>query len=302
RREVKRLPLPRPRFPYAAPTWPGTVPRPPVERSTGINYETAWARRYGPRLLRRMITAGITRPVIRVVASPDVDGLDRIEAVEAPVVFAANHASHVDTGLVLSCLPERFRHRTVVAAAADYFFDKRWKGALSALTINAVPIERVRVSPQSTRLAVDLLAEGWSVLIYPEGGRSPDGWAQPHRAGAAHLAVRSGRPLVPVHIEGTRRILKRGAKRIRRSTAHVTFGRPLEPDPAEGTREFTARVEKEIAVLADEQAHGLWVARRRAASGTTPALTGPSVAQWRRAWALGEGRTRSTTERAWPPQ
>ncbi len=299
---MKRLPLPRPRFPYGAPTWPGTVPRPPVERSTGISYDTSWARRSGPRVLRRVVTAGLTRPVIRAVASPDVDGLDRMEAVDAPVLFAANHASHVDTALLLSCLPEQFRHRTVVAAAADYFFDKKWKAALSALSINAVPIERVRVSPQSTRLALDLLAEGWSVLIYPEGGRSPDGWARPHRAGAAHLAARSGRPLVPVHIEGTRRILKRGAKRIRTSTVHVTFGRPLEPAAGEGTREFTVRVEKEIAVLADEQAHGFWVARRRAAWGTTPPLTGPAVGEWRRAWALGEGRRRPATERQWPPE
>jgi 1-acyl-sn-glycerol-3-phosphate acyltransferase len=299
---VKRLPLPRLRFPYAPPTWPAAVPRPPVERTTGINYDTSWARRYGARLARRALTTGLTRPVIRAIASPDVDGLDRIEAVDPPVLFAANHASHVDTALLLSCLPERFRHRTVVAAAADYFFDKRWKGALSALTINAVPIERVRVSPQSTRLALELLDEGWSVLIYPEGGRSPHGWAQPHRAGAAHLAVRSGRPLVPVHIEGTRRIMKRGAKRVRTSTTHVTFGRPFEPEPGEGTRAFTARVEQQIAVLADEQAHGFWVARQRAAQDTTPALTGPDAGEWRRSWVLGEGRRKTATDRPWPPQ
>ena len=52
--------------------------------------------------------------------------------VESPVIFAANHASHVDTALLLSSLPVRFRHRTVVAAAADYFFDRRWKADLWA--------------------------------------------------------------------------------------------------------------------------------------------------------------------------
>ncbi|HEX2063698.1 MAG TPA: hypothetical protein VHE80_04670, partial [Acidimicrobiales bacterium] len=92
------------------------------------------------------------------------------------------------------------------------------------------------------------------------------------------------------------------AKRIRTSTTHVTFGRPLEPDAGEGTRAFTARVEKDIAVLADEEAHGFWVARQRAARGTTPALTGPTVGQWRRAWALGEGRRKTGTERRWPPR
>ena len=48
------------------------------------------------------------------------------------MIFAANHASHVDTPLLLSVLPDRWRHRTVVAAGADYFFDKRWKAVLFA--------------------------------------------------------------------------------------------------------------------------------------------------------------------------
>lgn len=293
--------MPRTRFPYGPASWPGGVPRPPVKRRTGIDYDTTWARRYPVRLARALVVDGVTRPMMRLLADPDVDGLDRIETVTAPVIFAANHASHVDTPLVLSTLPERFRHKLVVAAAADYFFDRRLKAAVWAFTTNVIPIDRLRVSPQSTRLALDLLGEGWSLLIYPEGGRSPDGWAQPHRAGAAHLAVRSGLPLVPIHIEGTRRILKRDAKGVRRSTTHLTFGRPLHPGAGEGAREFATRVEREIAVLADEQARGFWEARRRAATGASPDLTGPVAGHWRRSWALGEGRRNGNDERTWPP-
>ncbi|HET7487455.1 MAG TPA: lysophospholipid acyltransferase family protein [Acidimicrobiales bacterium] len=297
-----KLPRVRPRFPLGAPTWPGAVPRPPAERTTGVNFDTEWARSYPARLARVLYVEGVSRPLMQVLASPDVDGLDRLEALPAPAIFAANHSSHVDTPLMLTSLPERFRHRTVVAAGADYFFDKRWKGALWALSINAIPVERVRVSPQSTKLAVSLIEDGWSLVIFPEGGRTPDGWGQSHRAGAAYLALRTKAPVVPVHLFGTRRILKKGAKGLPRpARTEVTFGSPLRAAEGESAHALAARIETAIAVLADERSAGYWEARRRAAAGATPVLTGPAAAGWRRAWALDENRRRTGTTRRWPP-
>jgi len=295
------MPLPRARFPMGAPTWPTGVPRPPVVRDTGVNYDTAWARKYPARLARALWLDGVTRPLIKGLAAPDVDGLDRIEALPAPAIFAANHSSHVDTPLVLTSLPGRFRHRTAVAAGADYFFDKRWKGGLWALTINAIPIERTKVSPQSTKLAVSLIEDGWSLVIFPEGGRSPDGWGQSHRAGAAYLAVRTGAPVVPVHLHGTRRILKKGGKGVRPAHTEVTFGRPLRAAEGESAAALASRIESAIAVLADERSDGFWESRRRAAAGHTPVLTGPEATGWRRAWALGENRRRPGRSKPWPP-
>ncbi|MGI8492192.1 MAG: lysophospholipid acyltransferase family protein, partial [Acidimicrobiales bacterium] len=184
----------------------------------GVDYDTDWARRYPARLARVLITEGLTRPVMHALADPKVEGLDRLahltprDAIAPPVIFAANHASHLDTPLLLSVIPEPWRHRTVVAAGADYFFDTKLKAAAFALAINAIPIERVRVSRASANRAESLLRQGWSLLIYPEGGRSPDGWGQSHRAGAAWLAVRTGLPVVPIHLEGTGRIPPRHDK------------------------------------------------------------------------------------------
>jgi 1-acyl-sn-glycerol-3-phosphate acyltransferase len=288
-------------FPLSRPPWPDSVPRPPLERTTGVDYDTDWARRYGVRLARAAVLDGLGRPLLHAVASPSIQGLDRIDGLAGPAVFAANHASHVDTPLMLASLPERFRHRTAVGAGADYFFDKRWKGALWAFAINAIPIERTRPSPKSLRLASRLLAEGWNLVIFPEGGRTPDGWGQEHHPGAAYLAVRSGVPVVPVHIEGTGRILGRGARRLTPGTATVTFGAPTWPDEGEDARSFAARLQRAVAVLADEQSSDWWTARRRAAAGTTPALTGPSAGAWRRAWALPDTRRRSASDTPrWP--
>lgn len=286
---------------WRSPTWPGGVERPPIERKTGVDFETDWARKYPVRLARAAVLDGITWPAVKVIASPEVRGLDRIRDLDAPAVFASNHASHVDTPLLLSSLPTRFRHRCIVGAAADYFFDKRWKGALWAFVLNAVPIERTKVSRRSAKLAVDLVNEGWSMLIYPEGGRTPDGWAQEFRGGAAFVARQCNVPVVPIHIEGTRRILKRGGGALRPSTTTLTFGAPMWAAEGEDARTFAARIETAVAELADEQASDWWTARRRAASGRTPSLAGPDAGAWRRAWALGENRRRTgLDEPEWP--
>ncbi len=292
---------PRPAgFPFVAPTWPATVAREPREETLGSGYDTAWARRYWVRLARALVLDDVERPLLRLLARPSIEGADRIAAVEAPVVFAANHASHLDTPLVLTSLPDRFRHHTAVAAGADYFFDTRLKAHLSAFLIGAVPIDRHKVSRSSAELPARLLGEGWNLLIFPEGRRTPDGWGNEHRGGAAYLGTKTGRPVVPVYLQGTRRVLKRGAALPTPAPTRVLFGAPLVPAGGESSRAFAMRIEQAIEVLADETRTGFWAARQRAAAGTTPSLRGPEAISWRRSWARGEGRRRPRPPTSWP--
>lgn len=292
----------RARFPLTAPSWPESVPRPAPEPELGVHYDTAWSRRYPVRLARAVVLDNITRPVARILASPLVRGDEGLVGLEPPVIFAANHTSHVDTPLLLSCLPLRFRHRTVVAAAADYFFDRRWKADAWSFFLAAIPIERTKVNRRSADLAAELLADQWNLVIYPEGGRSPDGWAQTFRGGAAYLAARTGRPVVPVHLDGTRHLLPKGRRGIRRTRTTVTFGTPLWPDGGEDARRFAARIERAVATMADESGSDWWTARRRAAQGDTPPLQGPQAAPWRRSWALPSAPDRRDGEPGvdWP--
>jgi len=255
----------------------------------GITYDSAWARRYPARLARAVVMDNITRPLVHVVAAPEVRGAELLKLADPPVIFAANHSSHLDTPLLLSVLPVKLRHRTVVAAAADTFFDRRWKAHLWAGALNATPIERHRVNRKSADQAAQVLADGWSLVIFPEGGRSPDGWFQLFRGGAAYLAVRTGRPVVPVHIAGTWRLLPKGGSQLRRGRTTVRFGMPMRPAQGEDARRFGTRIETELAGMADVAGSDWWTARRRAASGTTPSPGGPEVSPWRRHWALGPG-------------
>ena len=168
-------------------------------------------------------------PVVRVTSRPTVEGLERLASLDEdrPVVFAANHHSHVDTPLLLRTLPRPWRDRLFVGAAADYFFPNRVAGAASALVLNAIPMERNRVSRRSALDAAALIDDGWSMLIYPEGGRSPDGWGQPFRGGAAYLAIRCGVPVVPIYLHGTEAVLPKGRNWPRPGRTKVTFGEPL---------------------------------------------------------------------------
>jgi 1-acyl-sn-glycerol-3-phosphate acyltransferase len=267
----------------------------------GADYDTTWARSPVARATRKLLVEAVMRPLSAVLGAPRVQGLDRIEGVEGPVVFVANHHSHVDTPLLLSTIPERWRHQTVVGAAADYFFRTQAGSVFSALVIGAIPIERNKVGRKSADLARSLINEGWSLLIFPEGGRSPDGWGQPFRGGAAYIAKRCAVPVVPIHVEGTRHILPKGRNRPSRAKVTVTFGSPLLAREKEDARKFAARIEREVAVLADESTTDWWQARTRAHAGTTPGLGGPDAVPWRRAWALSSSDERARrADRRWP--
>jgi len=298
-------------FPYRAPTVPRGVEVPPEVSGLGAHYDTGWARRPLASSVRTVMVEGPVRLAARVLASPEILGTDRLAdlaAMQDPpaLIFTPNHHSHLDTGLMIRSVPATWRHKLVVAAAADYFFDKKWKAALSALSLNAIPIDREITGRTSSDLIKGLIDEGYSLVIYPEGGRSPDGWGQDFKGGAAYLSARTGAPVVPVFIDGTGAIFGKGMKRPKPGRSKVVFGAPMRAEDGESTRRFNARIEAAVTMLGDEAITDFWTARQRAAAGTSPTLTGPDHTGWRRDWALAERRKlgnaglRRRQQRRWP--
>ncbi len=261
---------------------PRGAPAPPVRSEAG--FETDWAREPGARRARAVIQELLVLPAVRAVASPRVRGQERLRRVSSPAVFAANHASHLDTSLVIAALPAPWRERVAVGAAADYFFSRRLRGRLAALALNAFPVERKRASAVSARMAVRLAEEGWSLILFPEGGRSEDGWLQELRPGAAFVAAKTRRPLVPLWITGTEHLLPKGATRLRRGATEILIGDPLFPGEDEQPRALHARLEAAMRRLATEASSDWWTAMRT--PGHDP--SGPPVAHWRRVWARGD--------------
>jgi 1-acyl-sn-glycerol-3-phosphate acyltransferase len=307
---VARTALPAPRdlvprlpFPYGKPSAPDGVEPEQHRSKVGADFETDWARSYPARAARVLLVETVVRPAMAALAAPIVLGRDRLDGLTGPVIFAANHHSHVDTPLLLSVIPEPWRHHLAIAAAADYFFGNRVTGTLSALVIGAVPLERNRLSRRFLDDSAALIEDGWSFIVFPEGGRSADGWGQPFHAGPAYLSLRCGVPVVPIYVGGTARILRKGRTIPRLSITRVVFGEPMRPAEGEDSRRFGARIETMVGSLGDEGRTDWYTARQRLHAGEAPSLRGPEgdVGAWRRSWELGDlAPIRRRRNRTWP--
>ncbi len=251
-------------------------------------FPSSWSRTMPARAIREVLQKGALEPALRRSVQVRVNGLDVLDSLTGPVVFVANHTSHLDTPLILCTVPERIRRRTAVAAAADYFFDTWWRATASCLIFNVFPIER-RASTLSAKPA-DLLADGWNILIFPEGTRSMDGWARPFKLAPAFIAFHAGVPVVPVSIRGSFAAMPRGRNWPvpGRRPVTVRYGEPVVAAPGETVRDFGPRVEAAVAQLTDEDSSTWWAAQRRAADGRTPKMSGPEASSWRRRWAATE--------------
>ncbi|ANH40110.1 2-acyl-glycerophospho-ethanolamine acyltransferase [Nocardioides dokdonensis FR1436] len=250
-----------------------------------------WARRRPAVAAREVAQKVGLAPVFRSQVRTRVEGLDVLARTPGPVIFVANHASHLDTPLLLLSLPDEWRRRTAVAAAADYFFDTWWRAVGSSLLFNTFPIDRRGGSMSAT--PGEVLADGWSLVIFPEGTRSKDGWASTFRMGAAYLSHTHDVPVVPVAHRGTFAAMPRGAgwpgkDAGARRPLTVRFGEPLRAAEGESVREFAPRIREAVAALLDEDETTWWEAQQRRAAGATPDPSGPDVATWRRVWAQTE--------------
>ena len=181
--------------------WRGrsTVPRtadPWVLEEEEREFPTAWARSRVAVMVRSGLQRQLLKPVTWSQTRPIVEGVEYLENLRAPAVFIANHSSHLDAPLIVSSLPRRFADRLAVGAAADYFFDARIRAAATVLFFNAFPVER-HGSRRLRSLAVELLDDGWNLLLFPEGTRSDAARAQLAGARTATRQRSVRAPVVP---------------------------------------------------------------------------------------------------------
>ena len=216
--------------------------------------DVSWARGTIPRMVRGGILAGVLAPLLYVYVKRRVDGREVLdEEIAGPVIFVANHCSHLDTPTILRAMPRKWRNRTAVAAAADYFYKSRWRARSVALVFNTVPLGRNGggLGNGASDHVDKLIEEGWNLLMFPEGTRSRNGEIGKVHSGAAVLAAQHGLDIVPIWVGGTHDAMPPGQnwpKRLpgrlfsRRVKVEVRFGPPIPPrDPSE-RREVMAQV------------------------------------------------------------
>lgn len=221
-------------------------------RSEGVP-DSAWARSAPACAVREVILSGVLGPLIDLYARRRIFGREHLAGLEPPVLFVANHSSHVDTPTILRALPRAWRRRTAVAAAADYFYRAPWLAHAVSLAFNTVPVQRrgEGVVPDAAAHLVGLIDDGWALLLYAEGTRSRDGTVGRLRSGAAVLAAEHGLAIVPVYVSGTHAVMPPGRRWMRRDRGRlrgarhpitVRFGPPVHPGEAEHRVEVMERV------------------------------------------------------------
>ena len=222
-------------------------------RSVAAQLDIPWARSAWARWIRENFMQLVMNPILDYYAARRATGWEKVAALTDPVIMVANHASHMDTPVILSALPRRLRKRTAVAAAADYFYRNRFVAAAVSLFFNTVPIERRGGGGVKDGSQLDsLLDDGWSILLYPEGTRSRGDGTGRLRRGAAVLASHHNVSILPIHVTGTAKAMPPGQlwpKRLRgrlgllthRHRIEVSFGEPIPPQ--EDAAALLARVQ-----------------------------------------------------------
>ena len=202
----------------------------------------SWNRAWPVRVLRRLSLATWILPLARVFAHLRVDGLEHLKALQGPVIFAANHQSHMDVPVILAALPGHWRARVAPAMAKEFFkahffpaghtwrqwFTNSLNYYLAAIYFNGFPLpQREAGARQTLKYIGELTGRGWSVLIFPEGERRTSGDIKPFRGGIGMIASRLDVPVIPVRLEGVDRVLPTGSQVIRPARVRVAFGPPL---------------------------------------------------------------------------
>jgi 1-acyl-sn-glycerol-3-phosphate acyltransferase len=210
----------------------------------------------------------------RVIAGASVRWTAPPGPPEVQRVYFANHTSHLDFVLIWSALPASARARTRPIAGADYWERGRVRRYLATRVFRAVLIERHgalashereesgsrhvlshvrddrRGALQTITAVAEAMGEETSIIMFPEGTRSPDGTLLPFRSGLYHLCqLKPELVLVPVYLDNMTRILPKGEMLPVPLLSRVTFGAPLRLEPGEAKRAFNDRMRDALVAL-----------------------------------------------------
>jgi long-chain acyl-CoA synthetase len=201
-----------------------------------------WNRTGMVRLIRRLSQATWIVPLTRVFAHTRVEGLENLSGLKGPIVFAANHQSHMDVPVILSALPGRWRSRVAPAMLKEFFtahfhrqqhswrewFTNSLNYYLACFYFNTFPIPQREAGARHTLQYIgEVAGSGMSILLFPEGMRSPTGQMKPFRGGIGMIASRLDLPVVPVKIEDVDQLMPVGSTFVRPGRVRVAFGAPL---------------------------------------------------------------------------
>jgi long-chain acyl-CoA synthetase len=195
-------------------------------------------------------------PLFRSFATLDVRGIDKLENLDGPVFFVANHLSYLDQPSVMFALPPKIRYGCATAAWEEFFFGdyhgvnrilRRLCYEYGTVFFNLFPLPQSQGFSGSLKFMGMLADVGVNILIFPEGEHSREGKLLPFQLGLGIMVKELGIPVVPIKISGTEQVLPPGARFPKQGRVTVTFGEPLlfrYEEPAEIVEKTRQAVEK----------------------------------------------------------
>jgi long-chain acyl-CoA synthetase len=204
---------------------------------------SAWPRAFPLRAFRTAFQQLIAIPLFKHYLPLTVTGLEHFQDLKPPVIFAANHTSHLDAPAVLAALPSPWRRRLAPAMGLGAFepyihperFTKKevwWTGLgyfLARLLFNTYPLpQEVAGVRRALHYTGELIQRGYCPLVFPEGMRTPDGKLLEFRPGVGMMTVSLRVLIVPVYIEGLYELYSLHDTWPKRGPVHVVFGKALK--------------------------------------------------------------------------
>jgi 1-acyl-sn-glycerol-3-phosphate acyltransferase len=220
------------------------------------------------RLLRAILA-----PVVALLFHPRVAGLEHVPG-RGPAILCANHLSFLDPVVVAVAVP-----RPVFYLGKSEYFGRRWGWFFASLGVLPVARRGGAAGESSLQRGRQVLEAGRLLGIYPEGTRSPDGRLYRGKTGAARLAIRTGAPVVPIGVTGTREVWPPRAWLPRPGPVAVRFGPPLDfshlrgrDDDRAALRDATDALMSAIADLSGQTYADVYAAQARAAQAAPDPL------------------------------
>jgi 1-acyl-sn-glycerol-3-phosphate acyltransferase len=246
----------------ASPATPGTDPKP-----NGV-LEAARRLDNDQSMLVRMV-ALVSRIGSRLFANVRVEGLERIPRTGA-VILAVNHISNADPVIVGAWVTAALRRRRIHWLGKRELFDWPFFGWIAAHG-GVHPVDRGTADVEAFRLAARILERGYVLLVFPEGTRSPTGELQEAKDGLAMLAMRSGAQIVPIGVNNTDAVWRKGQplpSPFPRRTVEVRIGEafsiadvvPPDTDRRAAKALATTAIMTRIARLLDPRHRGVYAA------------------------------------------
>src|SRR4030042_1566903 len=154
-----------------------------------------------------------------------VEGIEHLKG-EGPYIIMSNHQGSYDIFALLGHLPFQFKWLAKKELFSVPFFG--W--VMAAAGYVSVDREGTRETVEAMNEAARKIREGMSLLIFPEGSRSPDGSIQPFKKGGFTLAIKSRVPIVPVAISGSRDIMPKDRLTASPGEIRILVDPPIETE------------------------------------------------------------------------